>query len=119
MTVESVTASLRSLVVLLDSIWDFLLLHVPFLPFVEKYIKNSYQHDPFRILLELLLLIFAAKYALSSRKAGIPVIKLTNKEIEGLIEEWTPEPLTTALVEEKDDRDYIHGYANLFRLYSL
>ena len=54
-----------------------------------NYVKDSYQNDPFRILLELILIFIALKYLLSrevSRKKEV----LSEKEISSLIEEWTP-----------------------------
>ena len=71
-----------------------LVLQLPLGPSIIRYIKNSYQHDPFRIVLEVMLAIFTVKYILSrpySRKGDD--IVLTEKEVEELVQEWEPEPL--------------------------
>jgi serine palmitoyltransferase len=71
-----------------------LVLRLPLGPSIIRYIKNSYQHDPFRIFLEVLLAIFTVKYILSrpySRKGDD--IVLSEKEVEELVQEWEPEPL--------------------------
>jgi serine palmitoyltransferase len=54
-----------------------------------NYIKLSYQNDPFRIFLELVLIFFATKYVLikgSLKKKE----KLSESEIDQLIQEWEP-----------------------------
>ncbi|KAI9138811.1 pyridoxal phosphate-dependent transferase [Paraphysoderma sedebokerense] len=67
-----------------------------------RYIKNSYQNDPFRVILELLLVFFALKYLLSQRYSpGNNDVTLTKKEIQELIDEWTPEPLVPELTESE------------------
>ncbi|KAI8379510.1 pyridoxal phosphate-dependent transferase [Radiomyces spectabilis] len=65
---------------------------------VISYIKNSYQHDPFRIVLELFLVFFALKYMLSKKyKPHDNAVKLTEKEVDELVEEWQAEPLVPKL----------------------
>lgn len=54
-----------------------------------NFIKDSYQHDPFRILLELLLIFIALRY-LFSREVSRKKEVLSEKEISALIEEWVP-----------------------------
>ncbi|KAG0356821.1 serine palmitoyltransferase [Gamsiella multidivaricata] len=59
-----------------------------------NYIKNSYQNDPFRVVLELGLAIYAVKYMLSKKyRIDHTHIPLTEKEIDELVAEWQPEPL--------------------------
>ena len=62
--------------------------------FVLNYIKESYQHDPFRIFLEGLLAIFTIRYMTSkTQRPDARLIPLTEDEIQELIKEWEPEPL--------------------------
>ncbi|KAI9352358.1 pyridoxal phosphate-dependent transferase [Pilaira anomala] len=62
------------------------------------YIKSAYQHDPFRIALELFLVFFAIRYMLSAKYTPHDnAVKLTEKEIDDLVEEWQPEPLVPPL----------------------
>ncbi|KAG0315558.1 serine palmitoyltransferase component [Dissophora globulifera] len=63
-----------------------------------NYIKNSYQNDPFRVVLELGLAIYAVKYMLSKKyRIDQNDVQLTEKEIDELIAEWQPEPLVQTL----------------------
>ncbi|KAF8938793.1 serine palmitoyltransferase [Dissophora ornata] len=63
-----------------------------------SYIKNSYQNDPFRVVLELGLAIYAVKYMLSKTyRIDHTHIPLTEKEIDELVAEWQPEPLVQPL----------------------
>ncbi|KAG0062692.1 serine palmitoyltransferase component, partial [Podila epicladia] len=65
-----------------------------------NYIKNSYQNDPFRVVLELGLAIYAVKYMLSKKyRIDHNHVKLTEKEIDELVAEWQPEPLVQPLSE--------------------
>ncbi|KAG0094816.1 serine palmitoyltransferase component [Podila epicladia] len=62
------------------------------------YIKNSYQNDPFRVVLELALAVYAVKYMLSKKyRIDTNDIQLTEKEIDELIADWQPEPLVQPL----------------------
>jgi serine palmitoyltransferase len=71
-----------------------LLTQIPGSTIVFRYIRNSYQNDPIRVVLEFFLCFFALKYLLSSRyKPGNNATKLTSREIDELIDEWVPEPL--------------------------
>ncbi|KAF9150349.1 serine palmitoyltransferase component [Linnemannia schmuckeri] len=71
---------------------------IPGSEIVINYIKNSYQNDPFRVVLELGLAVFAVKYMLSKKYRIDPShIKLTEKEIDELVAEWQPEPLVQPL----------------------
>ncbi|KDN53268.1 PLP-dependent transferase [Tilletiaria anomala UBC 951] len=68
-----------------------------------RYIRSSYQNDPVRSLLELLLLAFAVRTVLQSRTrsnvSGSNFVKLTEEEIEDLVADFTPEPLCAPLSE--------------------
>ncbi|KJA21307.1 hypothetical protein HYPSUDRAFT_203077 [Hypholoma sublateritium FD-334 SS-4] len=75
---------------------------------IQRYVKSSHQNDPGRTLLELILIIFAIRTLLQSRtradRNGSHFIKFTDKEIDELVDEWTPEPLGAPLSpsEESD-----------------
>ncbi|KAI1316142.1 serine palmitoyltransferase component [Mortierella claussenii] len=63
-----------------------------------NYIRNSYQNDPFRVVLELGLAVYAVKYMLSKKyRIDQNHIQLTEKEIDELVAEWQPEPLVQPL----------------------
>lgn len=48
--------------------WSRLLYHnVPGMSVIGRYIRNSYQNDPIRVVLELILLLFAVKYLMSKK----------------------------------------------------
>ncbi|OAD66058.1 hypothetical protein PHYBLDRAFT_119509 [Phycomyces blakesleeanus NRRL 1555(-)] len=75
-----------------------LILAIPGSNIALTYIKTAYQHDPFRIVLELFLVFFALKYMLSKKyKPHDNAVKLTEKEVDDLVEEWQPEPLVPTL----------------------
>ncbi|KAI9485518.1 MAG: pyridoxal phosphate-dependent transferase [Benjaminiella poitrasii] len=63
-----------------------------------NYVKNAYQNDPFRIALELFLVFFAIRYLMAAKyKPHDNAVKLSDKEIDELVEEWHPEPLVPTL----------------------
>ncbi|KAJ3374252.1 serine palmitoyltransferase component [Allomyces arbusculus] len=71
---------------------------IPGSQLLGKYIRNSYQNDPARVVLELFLFFFAVQYLLSkrARPASSPdskSIELSQREIDELVDEWVPEPL--------------------------
>ncbi|OAX37337.1 PLP-dependent transferase [Rhizopogon vinicolor AM-OR11-026] len=70
---------------------------------VARYVKSSHQNDPGRTILELILIIFAIRTLLQSRtradRSGKHFIKFSEKEIDELVDEWTPEPLVQPLTE--------------------
>ncbi|KAK9765895.1 serine palmitoyltransferase component, variant 2 [Basidiobolus ranarum] len=72
--------------------------YLPGSSFLLRYIKNSYQNDPFRVVLELFLVFFAIKYLLS-KKYNIENndVQLTEEEIDELVDVWQPEPLVPTL----------------------
>eukprot|EP00834_Sanchytrium_tribonematis_P004059 NODE_181_length_13917_cov_0.838110.p11 type:complete len:166 gc:universal NODE_181_length_13917_cov_0.838110:1097-1594(+) len=69
---------------------------------VTKYIQSSYQHDPFRVCLEFILLVYTIKYLVQRRKAKHPDrISLSKEEIDELISDWKPESLVPDVEENK------------------
>ena len=68
---------------------------------IYKYIINSHQNDPVRTVLEVLLVIFLIWYFSKSKPEDSSKIKLTEQEIQELIDEWEPEPLVASLSEEQ------------------
>jgi serine palmitoyltransferase len=80
-----------------------------------RYVKSSYQNDPVRSAVELFLFLFAVRYLLAPKYSTKPgIVKLSEDEIDDLVDEWTPEPLVgppTALEEtEVEKRAVIVGY---------
>ncbi|ANB13029.1 serine C-palmitoyltransferase LCB1 [Sugiyamaella lignohabitans] len=74
---------------------------VPGSAIVIRYVQSSYQNDPARSVLELLLLLFAVRYFLASKYSYNKknYVRLTEDEVEELIEDWTPEPLIKPITE--------------------
>ena len=73
---------------------------------IIDYVKRSYQHDPFRIVLEGFLVAFALWYLRTRayRPDDSKAIKLTPEEVDELVEEWHPEPLVSSkLYDELND----------------
>lgn len=64
-----------------------------------RYIQSSYQNDPVRSLIELVLVIFFIRYLLSPSYPthGPNYVKLREEEIDELVREWEPEPLVAPL----------------------
>ncbi|KAI1760912.1 aminotransferase class I and II [Hypoxylon sp. FL1150] len=60
-----------------------------------RYIQSSYQNDPVRSAIELVLVIFFIRYLLSPSYPthGPNYVKLRDDEIDELVKEWEPEPL--------------------------
>lgn len=97
-----------------------------------RYVKSSYQNDPVRSAVELFLVLFAIRYlaapaystqkksyvTLSEEACGLPspidLLLTFLKEVDELVDEWTPEPLVapqTSFEEtENDKRPVIVGY---------
>ncbi|KIV96890.1 hypothetical protein PV10_00704 [Exophiala mesophila] len=70
-----------------------------------RYVKSSYQNDPIRSAVELFLVLFAIRYLLAPKYSTKPnYVKLSDEEIDDLVDEWTPEPLVgkTTAFEEAD-----------------
>ncbi|KAJ8128988.1 hypothetical protein O1611_g4647 [Lasiodiplodia mahajangana] len=62
-----------------------------------RYIQSSYQNDPIRSAIELVLVIFFVRYLLSPSYPthGSNYIKLREDEIDELVKDWEPEPLVS------------------------
>uniref|UniRef100_A0A8H7K7N2 serine C-palmitoyltransferase n=1 Tax=Bionectria ochroleuca TaxID=29856 RepID=A0A8H7K7N2_BIOOC len=62
-----------------------------------RYVQSSYQNDPVRSAMELVLVLFFIRYLMSPsyRTDKQNYVKLREDEVEELIEEWTPEPLVS------------------------
>ena len=90
-----------------------------------RYVKSSYQDDPVRSAVELFLVLFAIRYlaapAYSTQKksyvalseeacdfrSGIGQSLTCSKEVDELVDEWTPEPLVapqTAFEETENEK---------------
>ncbi|KAG6855084.1 hypothetical protein C0991_006013 [Blastosporella zonata] len=72
-----------------------------------RYVKSSHQNDPGRTILEVILVIFAIRTLLQSRtradRTGKHFIQFSDKEIDELVDEWTPEALDTPLTSAEQD----------------
>ncbi|EKM57129.1 uncharacterized protein PHACADRAFT_254708 [Phanerochaete carnosa HHB-10118-sp] len=72
---------------------------------VARYVRSSHQNDPGRTLLEVILILFAIRTLLQSRtradNSGKHFIKFDEKEVDELVDEWTPEPLGAPLDERE------------------
>ena len=82
-----------------------------------RYVQSSYQDDPVRSAVELFLVLFAIRYLLApkySTKNEGRFARLSEEEIDDLVDEWTPEPLvgrTGAFEEgELERRVVVVGY---------
>ncbi|KAI5779320.1 pyridoxal phosphate-dependent transferase [Geopyxis carbonaria] len=89
---------------------------VPGSSIILRYVKNSYQNDPVRSVVELCLFLFAVRYLLAPRySTKQKAVDLTEHEIDELVEDWTPEPLVAAPTEletfEEERRPVISGAA--------
>ncbi|KAI7212233.1 serine palmitoyltransferase [Hortaea werneckii] len=90
---------------------------IPGSAIVLRYIRSSYQNDPVRSLVELLLVIFAIRYLTSPKYSTKKdkIVPLTEDEVDELVEDWTPEPLAAAETEferiENEKRPVIVGPA--------
>ncbi|KAH8653332.1 aminotransferase class I and II [Xylariales sp. PMI_506] len=63
-----------------------------------RYIQSSYQNDPIRSAIELVLVIFFIRYLLSPSYPthGTNYVKLKEEEIDELVRDWEPEPLVAS-----------------------
>ncbi|KAL4072261.1 serine palmitoyltransferase [Scleroderma citrinum] len=69
---------------------------------LARYVRSSHQNDPGRTVLELILIAFAVRTLMQSRsrdKSQGKMIKFSEKEVDELIDEWVPEPLSAPLSE--------------------
>ncbi|CAE6337389.1 unnamed protein product [Rhizoctonia solani] len=82
------------------------LMSIPGSAAIVRYVKASHQDDPFRTILELILVIFAIRTLLMNRtrsdQSGKNFVKLTEKEIDDLVDEWQPEALCNPLTPEEE-----------------
>ncbi|KIK96087.1 hypothetical protein PAXRUDRAFT_826362 [Paxillus rubicundulus Ve08.2h10] len=82
---------------------------VPGSAVVARYVKSSHQNDPGRTVLELILVIFAIRTLLQSRtredKQAKNFIEFSEKEVDELVDEWTPDALVQPL-SEWEQRDF-------------
>jgi serine palmitoyltransferase len=82
---------------------------VPGSAVLVRYIRSSYQNDPMRSAIELVLVLFFIRYLLSPSYSTHKqnYVKLREDEIDELVEEWAPDPLVgerTALEEAESER---------------
>ncbi|KAM3086422.1 serine palmitoyltransferase component [Clarireedia jacksonii] len=79
---------------------------VPGSAMLIRYIQSSYQNDPVRSVIELVLVIFFIRYLLAPSYAthNGNFVQLTEEEIDELVDEWQPEPLVAKMTpfEEAD-----------------
>ena len=99
-TTSEIPASLLPLLSIVSS--SFLTLtdlfnRIPGSPIFLRYVKSSYQNDPYRSVLEVLLIAFAIRTIFKGRTRGEGEgknwVKLTEKEIDELVTDWQPIPL--------------------------
>lgn len=95
-----------TLYLFLNNTWSNITTHASSIPgsaIAFRYIKSSYQNDPFRTLLEVGLIIFAIRLLLASRydKDLRRKNKLRDNEIDELVEEWRPEPIVKQLTNDE------------------
>ena len=80
---------------------------LPGSPIIVRYIKSSYQDDPYRSVIELFLLAFAIRTILKGRTrgegGGKNFVKLSEKEIDELVDDFTPIPLVDHGTTQMDD----------------
>ncbi|KAL2163390.1 hypothetical protein VTH06DRAFT_5447 [Thermothelomyces fergusii] len=69
-----------------------------------RYVRSSYQNDPIRSAIELVLVIFFIRYLLSPSYSTSKqnYVQLTEDEIDELVEEWTPEPLVAPVTPQQE-----------------
>ncbi|KAG8529282.1 uncharacterized protein KY384_005917 [Bacidia gigantensis] len=94
----------------LSEVLDTISVHFQKLPgsaIFLRYVKSSYQDDPVRSAVELILFLFAVRYLLapSYKPQNGSFVKLSDEvknvinfaqEIDELVDDWTPEPLVAA-----------------------
>lgn len=86
-------------------IWFYLYTCFKKLPgtqYIISYVRKSHQDDPYRTMVEIVLIIYGIIYFLGkpSKKGQQRGPELTSREVESLLEEWEPEPLV-----QTDDRN--------------
>jgi serine palmitoyltransferase len=91
-----------------------LVVSIPGSEMVARYVRSSYQNDPVRSVVELMLVLFCLFYVLRSRfSTERSRVVLSEDEIDDLVNEWVPEKLvsdqTPAEKAENDARPIIVG----------
>ncbi|KAJ2896587.1 putative serine palmitoyltransferase 1 protein [Zalerion maritima] len=78
---------------------------VPGSAVIIRYVQSSYQNDPIRSAFELVLVIFFIRYLLSPSYSthNKNFVKLTDDEIDELVDEWQPEPLVPAVTAHEEN----------------
>ena len=79
-------------------IWFYFITTFKLIPgahYIIDYVKKSHQDDPYRTFVEALLMIYSIVYFLSKpkKKGAVDQPKLSEREIDNLIEEWQPESI--------------------------
>ncbi|KAJ3070710.1 serine palmitoyltransferase component [Podochytrium sp. JEL0797] len=64
-----------------------------------KYVRDSHQNDPIRTLVEFLFVLVMGWYVFNNKPKSKDEVKLTEKEIQDLCDEWEPEELCPPLTE--------------------
>lgn len=70
---------------------------------IINYIRASYKNYPYRSLFELALALFAIRYFLASKFSynEKDMVKLSDKDIDELVEEWNPEPIVLPVSDKE------------------
>jgi serine palmitoyltransferase len=91
MDLQSIQAQLSEVVERLSSSFQ----KVPGSAVLIRYIQSSYQNDPVRSAIELVLVLFFIRYLLSPSYSTDKqnYVKLREDEIDELVDDWVPEPL--------------------------
>ncbi|PHH72431.1 hypothetical protein CDD83_4944 [Cordyceps sp. RAO-2017] len=91
MELEALHARLRDALQRASSIFQ----KVPGSAVLVRYIQSSYQNDPVRSAIELVLVLFFIRYLMSPSYSTHKqnYVKLREDEIDELIDDWAPEPL--------------------------
>lgn len=80
---------------------------------ILRYVRSSYQNDPVRTAIEAVLFLFAVWYVLSPSYSTKKEVRLSDEEIDDLVDEWNPESLTAPLTAfeeaENEKRPVIVG----------
>ncbi|KAL7416499.1 serine C-palmitoyltransferase [Mrakia frigida] len=84
---------------------------LPGSPIIRRYVVASYENDPYRTMLEIAIAAFALRTILSSRtrtdRTGRNFVQLSEKEIDELVSDWTPDPLVPAVPEDSVDNQLL------------
>lgn len=71
--------------------------NMPVLSYAVNYIATSLHHDPWRLFLEVFMVGVLLRFLFGKRyRPKENLVKLTRKEVDELVSEWTPEPLVPA-----------------------